>query len=191
MNLIDTKFINYIAILLFFVVSATPSMAQDNKNNKEAKVKPISRKVNSKEAIVAQLSGMTREDKNSLSTCPLHNKSMKLSDNYRADGSKFEPGDNYPFAYQLNYRRYCPVCTRVMSKEGADVVQEEAAEKTKGGVLKCKVHKKKLQSNPAYNPDDYETNPNKTEMPHARQYRFARYCKICSKVYKIQEKAAD
>ena len=76
---------------------------------------------NSKATTIAHVSGLTRDEKNKMFKCPIHHKHMNLSDNFRATGSDHSSGDNYPFAYQLNYRRYCNACTRVMKKEAVIV----------------------------------------------------------------------
>lgn len=173
--------------LLFFVATSTTIVAQKNgqKETKPKKVK-VAKNGNSAAAITVQLSGMTREEKNTMSRCPLHNKHMSLSDNYRADASDYTPGDDYPFAYQLNYRRYCPVCTKTMEKEAKNFEEEDRA--VNEGLQtfdRCPVHNSPLKGNPEQDKVDYEKNPS-SDMPHAKQYLFKYYCKTCTKVYKIQ-----
>lgn len=176
-------------LCLFFVASSTALVAQKAKDgNKEAKPQKVkvAKNGNSAAAITVQLSGMTREEKNTMSRCPLHNRHMSLSDNYRADASDYTPGDDYPFAYQLNYRRYCPVCTKVMEKEAKTFEEEDkAANEGLQSFERCPVHNSPLKGNPEQDKVDYEKNPS-SDMPHAKQYLFKYYCKTCTKVYKIQ-----
>lgn len=171
-------------LLLFFVATSTTVVAQ-KKETPPKKVK-VAKNGNSTAAITVQLSGMTREEKNTMSRCPLHNRHMSLSDNYRADASDYTPGDDYPFAYQLNYRRYCPVCTKVMEKEAKNFEEEDKA--VNEGLQtfeRCPVHNSPLKGNPEQDKVDYEKNPS-SDMPHAKQYLFKYYCKTCTKVHKIQ-----
>jgi|GEM_PF-2562022 len=172
--------------LLFGLLAFSHSgFAQKDKDAKPAKVKPAK---NSSAAIIVQLSEMNREEKNTMSHCPLHNKHMSLSDNYRADASDFRQSDEYPFAYQLNYRRYCKVCTKILDKEERGFEEEERlANSGKATFERCPVHNASLVSNPDYDKVDYEKNPS-TDAPHARQYLFKNYCKICTKVHKINLK---
>ncbi|BDS15298.1 hypothetical protein [Aureispira anguillae] len=158
------------------------------KKEKPAKAQ-TSKKRNSAAAIAVQLSSMTREEKNTMAHCPLHNKHMSLSDNYRADASDFRQSDDYPFAYQLNYRRYCHVCTKVLDKEvKAFDAEEKAANNADGATFeRCPVHNAALLKNSDYSKIDYEKSP-QTEIPHAKQYLFKNYCKTCTKIYKIQLK---
>lgn len=191
-------------LLAFLMLASSPAMAQKGKKEKKEKkekaekppkekkeksVKPAKMTSNgSNAAVMASLSGMSREEKNTLSRCPLHNKHMSLSDNYRADASDFTTAESYPFAYQLNYRRYCKVCTRIMSKEAKGELAEVQEKNNKSGATfqRCEIHNQPLKTNPNYDPLDMESSPNKAEMPHARQYNFRTYCKVCTKVYKIQ-----
>jgi len=172
-------------LLLFFVATSASVVAQKSGNNNTKKTK-VAKNGNSAAAITVQLSGMTREEKNTMSRCPLHNRRMSLSDNYRADASDYTPGDEYPFAYQLNYRRYCPVCTKVMEKE-AKSFEKEDEEVMEGAQSfeRCPVHNSPLKGNSEQNKVDYEKNPS-SDTPHAKQYLFKYYCKTCTKVFKIQ-----
>jgi len=175
-------------LLLFFAFNSTTLVAQGG-NKKEAKPKKVkaAKNGNSAAAITVQLSSMTREEKNTMSRCPLHNKHMNLSDNYRADASDYTPGDNYPFAYQLNYRRFCPVCTKVMEKEAKVFeAEDQAANEDSQTFDRCPVHNNPLKGNPDQDKVDYEKNPS-SDMPHAKQYLFKYYCKTCTKVYNIQK----
>ncbi|MDC0230815.1 hypothetical protein OAK19_02525 [Aureispira] len=92
------------------------------KLTKEKKAK-AAKDGNAKATNIAHVSGLNRDEKNKMVKCPIHNKHMVLSDNFLANGSEYTSGDNYPLAYQLNYRRYCNVCTRIMKKE--TVIVEE------------------------------------------------------------------
>ena len=187
MKSLNFRYIWLFAFLCLLTTSNTlwAQKGKDAKAPKDKKVKPAM-KGNSSAAIAVQLSGMTREEKNTMSHCPLHNKHMSLSDNYRADASDFRQSDDYPFAYQLNYRRYCNVCTKVLEKEEKGFQEEERrANKGKGTFERCPVHNVGLVSNPDYNKVDYEKSPS-ADMPHARQYLFKNYCKTCTKIHKIQ-----
>ncbi|BDS15296.1 hypothetical protein [Aureispira anguillae] len=176
----------WLLLLICFVTSSTTLIGQGNNNPEKPKKVRVAKNGNSAAAIAVQLSGMTREEKNTMSRCPLHNKHMSLSDNYRADASDYTPGDEYPFAYQLNYRRYCASCTRIMEKEAKNFEAEDrAANEGKQTFERCPVHNSSLKGNPDQDKVDYEKNPS-PDMPHAKQYLFKNYCKICTKVYKIQ-----
>lgn len=177
--------------LLALLLSTAPSWAQKEKNDKTEKEPQrvrVAKSGNSEAAIKVQLSSKTREEKNTMDRCPLHNKRMPLSDNYRADASDYTPGDDYPFAYQLNYRRYCTACTRVMDKE-AKTTEKEDQSNMKGEATfeRCEVHNAALKGNPDYDSKNAEESPAK-DMPHARQYKFKNYCKVCTKVHQIQNK---
>lgn len=170
------------------LLSTAPTWAQKAKPNKKKEPKrvKVTKSGNSPAAIKMQLSSKTREEKNTMDRCPLHNRRLPLSDNYRADASDYTPGDNYPFAYQLNYRRYCPVCTRIMDKE-AKAEEKEAKEQMKGEATfgRCPLHNVQLKGNPDYDSKNFEAQPDE-RMPHARQYRFKNYCKVCTKIHKIE-----
>lgn len=136
-------------------------------------------------ATIHKVSKMSREEKNTITECPLHNKGkeMLLSDNYRANASDYTTCYEYPFAYQLNYRRYCRVCTKIMSKESG----ESMPVISKGTFERCSIHNTGLKSNPDYDKTMYERNPN-SDTPHAKQYWFKYYCKTCTKIVKAQGK---
>lgn len=180
---------NYL-LLLILVGLLLPSLSIAQKKGISAKkpkssttttVKPA-KKENKKIMLTAQLDKMSREERNTLSKCPLHQKQMFLSDNFEADASNSTPSVSSPFAYQLNYRRYCNACTRIQKKE------TKVSSKTKevSNDKHCSVHKTTLVANPDYNRTDFEKKPFE-EMPHAKQYRLKNYCKVCTKVYKIQK----
>ncbi|MGH1335079.1 MAG: hypothetical protein ACRBFS_03050 [Aureispira sp.] len=173
-------------VFMTLLVNTNQAWAQKEKKQKEPKKVKVAKGGNSTAAIMVQLSSTTREEKNTMDRCPLHNKRMSLSDNYRADASDYTPGDEYPFAYQLNYRRYCAVCTRVMTKEAKSFEEEDKAE-NKGDVTfeRCELHGTPLKGNTDQNKTDFEKNPS-ADMPHAKQYLFKTYCKVCTKVHKIQ-----
>lgn len=183
----NVKQLPYLLILMILFVHVNQSWAQKGKKQKEPKKVKVAKGGNSTAAIMVQLSSTTREEKNTMNRCPLHKRRMGLSDNYRADASDYTPGDNYPFAYQLNYRRYCRVCTRIMTKEAKNFEKEDK-EANKGSVTfeRCELHATPLKGNPDQDKTDYEKNPS-ADMPHAKQYLFKYYCKVCTKVYKIQK----
>jgi hypothetical protein len=138
-------------------------------------------------ATVNRVSKMSREEKNTMNECPLHNsnKEMPLSDNYRANASDYTTCYEYPFAYQLNYRRYCRTCTRIMAKEyGSQMPKISRA--SAATFERCSVHNVQLKGNPDYDRIQYERNP-AAETPHAKQYLFKYYCKSCTKIVKAQE----
>lgn len=151
------------------------------KTSTQTKVKPAA-KENKKALLTAQLDKMSRDERNTLSKCPLHQKQMFLSDNFEADASSSAPSVSSPFAYQLNYRRYCSACTRIQKKETK--VSAKTDDITDSN--HCSVHKVALVENPDYDRTNFEKKPF-GEMPHAKQYRLKNYCKVCTKVYKIQK----
>ena len=136
-------------------------------------------------AMINRVSKMSREEKNTMNECPLHNtsKEMPLSDNYRANASDYTTCYEYPFAYQLNYRRYCRTCTRIMAKEYGSQMPKIPRTAT---FERCPVHNVQLKGNPEYDQIQYERNP-ESETPHAKQYLFKYYCKSCTKIVKAQE----
>jgi len=135
---------------------------------------------------VYRVSKLSREEKNTMASCPLHNTSreMPLSDNYRANASDYTTCYEYPFAYQLNYRRYCKVCTRIMSKESN--TQLPRISRSSATFQRCEVHNTPLKGNPDYSRVQYEREP-AGGSPHARQYLYKYFCKTCTKVVKQQE----
>lgn len=168
----------HIKIITFTLITffALKSNAQEEAKAKAAK------DGNSAATIAAQVSSLNREEKNAMIRCPLHNKHMSISDNYRANASDYTESDNYPFAYQLNYRRYCTKCTKIMQREAHifDVEPGMIAEK-------CILHNQILKNNSDWDKFEKEENPS-VEMPHAKQYLQQYYCTVCTKVYKIQNK---
>lgn len=133
---------------------------------------------------VHRVSKMSREEKNTMNECPLHNGNheMPLSDNYRANASDYTTCYEYPFAYQLNYRRYCKACTRIMSKESGTQMPKIA----RSTFERCPVHNAQLKGNPDYDRIQYEREP-ESATPHAKQYLFKYYCKSCTKIVRLQE----
>jgi hypothetical protein len=122
-----SKYILFCMFTLIYLMAGSTyvysqSEEDSTKTAKEKKAK-VAKDGNAKATIAAHVSGLNRDEKNKMIRCPIHHKHMGLSDNFRANGSDHSPGDNYPFAYQLNYRRYCNVCTRIMKKE-AVIVEE-------------------------------------------------------------------
>lgn len=193
MKVSNFKYMWCLCFMLFFSVAvfAQKDNGKKEKAPKEKKEKKaVSRGPSSAAAVAVQLSGMSREEKNTMSRCPLHDKHMNLSDNYRADASDYTTAEEYPFAYQLNYRRYCTVCTKVMDKDAKQYADKVKDRNGKGATFeRCALHNTQLNNNPDFDPVNTEKNPNKEEMPHARQYNFSTYCKVCTKVHRIQEKA--
>lgn len=182
---------NYL-ILLFLVGLLLPNdlTAQKKGNNtkkttttSKTKVKPAP-KENKQTVIISQLDKMSRDEKNTLSKCPLHRKQMSISDNFEADVSSNPPVVNYPFAYQLNYRRYCDACTRIQ-KRAVRLDKKQGNTESFSDSDHCAVHKTTLANNPDYNKNDH-AHKTIAEMPHAKQYRLKKYCKVCTKIYKIQ-----
>lgn len=167
-----------IFFLLFFAlfVNAFTTLAQDEPKTQEPETY---------EAAVYRISKMTREEKNTMMECPLHGrgKEMPMSDNYRANASDYTTCYEYPFAYQLNYRRYCKICTKIMAKEAG----EDAPVISKSTFERCGMHNASLKGNPDYTGSGYEKHPS-PETPHAQQYKFKNYCPICTKVVKSQSK---
>lgn len=129
-----------------------------------------------------KIGSLSREEKNEMITCPLHHKHMSISDNFRAGASDFTESDHYPFAYQLNYRRYCSKCTKIMQKEAHifDIEPGMVAEK-------CILHNKLLKLNPDWQKYENDNKP-AYSTPHAKQYLHQYYCPICTKVHKIENK---
>jgi hypothetical protein len=180
----------WLCSIILLMAGSSPLMSQDDNSGKPAKEKKAkaAKNGNSSATIVAQVSGMNREEKNTMSVCPIHSKHMSLSDNYRANASDYTAGDEYPFAYQLNYRRYCKKCTKIMSKEAEFFdAQDKSVNRGKSTFERCELHNEPLMGNTDQDKIDYEKNPS-TDMPHAKQYLFRLYCKTCTKVFKIQDK---
>ncbi|MBL4648107.1 MAG: hypothetical protein JKY03_00120 [Aureispira sp.] len=134
---------------------------------------------------VRRVSKMSREERNTIIECPLHynKKEMPLSDNYRANASDYTTSYEYPFAYQLNYRRYCRICTKIMSKDSG----LKMPILPKGSFERCAAHNAPLKGNPDYDNTMYEKRPN-GNTPHARQYLFKYYCNTCTKIVKAETK---
>ncbi len=171
-------------------------MASTNAPNEELVEKKVERKLTKREKsilaaqhywkMVDATKNKPREEKNTMSICPLHGngtKEMILSDNYRAGASDYTTCDEYPFAYQLNYRRYCKVCTKIMAKEAG----ENMPSMQMATFDRCELHNSPLKGNPDYNGMNMDKNtaPN---APHARQYNFRTYCRICTKIEKYNSK---
>jgi uncharacterized Zn finger protein (UPF0148 family) len=141
--------------------------------------------------LLAQLS---REEKNTMTTCPLHSKRMNLSENYRANASDFRQSEDYPFAYQLNYRRFCPICTKTLSKEEARFNKQDRSVGGKATFERCEVHNEYMKTNAEFSSVNSTSDRNREkDIIHAKQYRGRLYCKSCSKIYSIRakDKAAE
>ena len=134
-----------------------------------------------------ELDKLSREEKNTMTRCPLHNKHMNLSDNYRANASDFQQSQNYPFAYQLQYRRYCTSCTKLLTVEYNRYQRENRRNADKPTFERCEPHSEGLFVNGDYEPTGYMDKPN-VGIPHAKQYKNKFYCKTCTKLYKQVEK---
>jgi len=163
-------------LLVFFMASALMAQGDDDKQKPKEEAENVGFTVN-------EIMKMTREEKNTMSVCPWHAKPMPLSDNYRENASDYTTCLGYPFAYQLNYRRYCKVCTKIMAKESGD----DMPVISKATFERCPAHNSPLKGNPDRDLVFYEKNPS-SEMPHAKQYLFKNYCRICTKVYKAKNK---
>ncbi len=166
--------------LICLLTAIAPLMAQ---GDEEGDKKKTGKKENAPTYTIAQILKMTREEKNTMSQCPWHNKAMSLSDNYRENASDYTTCYGYPFAYQLNYRRYCKVCTKIMAKESGGPMPVIS----KATFERCSAHNSPLKGNPDRDVVNYEKNPS-SSTPHAKQYFFKNYCKICTKVYRQQNK---
>ncbi len=192
------KMYQIFALLLCFLLCGVDSFAQKPKE-KDPKTtgkttKPKTKKelaaikAANEEAKLAGINEMSREEKNTLVVCPVHRKRMSLSDNYRANASDFSLSEGHPFAKQLNYRRCCDKCTKVMIKEEREALKAQK-QKDKGATFqRCEVHNVPLELSGDYSATSYEKFPD-TEMPHAKQYKFKTYCKTCTKLHEQKNKA--
>lgn len=114
---------------------------------------------------------------------------MSLSDNYRANASDFRQSADYPFAYQLNYRRYCKICTRILTKEVKSFAKQESSRGNRATMDRCDIHNEFMKTNPEFSSVNSVSDSDRANaMPNAKQYRGRLYCKTCSKVYSIREK---
>jgi len=168
----NTSFLkNILALILGFFTLQTVSAQQPNK-----------------EAI----GGLSREEKNTMTNCPLHQKRMGLSDNYRANASDFRQSEDYPFAYQLNYRRFCGNCTKALEKEEKAFKKEEASGGNKATMERCAIHSEFMKTNPEFSSvNSVKDKDREKDILHAKQYKGRLYCKTCSKVYSIRNKAKE
>lgn len=211
------KFITMLLCATVFVLTATTSYAQKDKNNKTSTTKTDTKtngkgngkpdpkatgktdpKANGKtdskatakanaDARLASINGLSRDEKNTMTKCPLHGSHMPLSDNYRANASDFSESEGHPFAKQLNYRRYCPKCTNVLIKEERAARKREQEMRCSETFGRCGIHNVQLTCNPDYSPMDYEKVPNQ-EFPSAQQYKFKYQCKTCTKLHEKAQK---
>jgi len=152
---------------------------------KEARVAAKENNIGNNSAVANSISQLSREEKNTMKVCPLYGTRMKLNDNYRANASDFRQCDEYPFAKQLSYRRYCPVCTRKLEQEEKRFEKEEKRNANQATFSRCEVYNKPLFINGDHSSLNYEKDPD-PECPHAKQYLFKEYCKTCTKVYKAK-----
>ena len=199
--------------LFLFIANCNTIYAQKKdapKKDKPQKTKTVKpSKKNTTSATTARVSGMTRDDKNDLTHCPVTGKRMSLSDNYKANGQDISGTDEFPMAYQLGYRRYCKVCTRKLKKEqkkGTFSLETGGTETSTSGSTSssttttnstsqndekhCQVYDTVLLKNPKFDPNKEvsEINP---ETPNAKQYCKQKYCKTCTKIYNIQAKTNE
>ncbi|MCP4442559.1 MAG: hypothetical protein GY810_26935 [Aureispira sp.] len=163
---------------------------KDKEAKKLAKQQAKANGTGGNSALASGVASLSREEKNTMKVCPLHNKHMPLSDNYRANASDFRQSEEYPFAYQLNYRRYCKTCTSTLEKEEKAFEKEEKRNANKGSFARCEVHNQTMKINGDHSSLNYERNP-ASDIPHAKQYLFKEYCKTCTKIYKINNDGAE
>jgi hypothetical protein len=136
-----------------------------------------------------QISAMSREEKNMLTHCPVTGKYMSYSDNYKANVANEEVNKKFPFAYQFGYRRYCKVCTRRLKKEqkkGYSEIKKSNEGTDSNDRTHCEIYGSKLLKNRNYYPRKSveDINP---KTPNAKQYCKKRYCRTCTKIYKIEK----
>jgi hypothetical protein len=135
-------------------------------------------------------SGLTREEKNTMTVCPQHGKRMSLSDNYRANASDYHESDGYPFARQLNYRRACDHCTKAMTREEKIAKKKTQLHKGEATFERCPLHNESLIISENYHALDYEKYPS-ADTPNAKAYKFKTYCPTCSKLHDKAAKAKE
>lgn len=186
-------------LLLFTLLIATQTVTAQKKgtskqSNKTEKAKSVKvGKRSSAAAIEAQLSGMTRADKNKMTHSPLTGKRMRLNKNYQADAEEQDGVEEFPFAAQLGYRRYCEVATRRYEraqKKNTKVTSDKGAIKnstSSNEQTHCQIYGNVLLKNPDYDPSK-EIKQVDPETPNAKQYGQKNYCKACTKIYKIRQK---
>ena len=150
---------------------------------------PSFSKLKAQDAKKQAIANLSREEKNTMAKCPLHNKKMKLSDNYRANASDFRRSDDYPFAYQLNYRRYCPVCTKTLNKEEKFFTKQERSRGGKATMERCAIHNQFMKTNPEFSSvNSVSDRKREQDIINAKQYKSRYYCKTCSKIHSIRYK---
>lgn len=193
---------NLSLIGLFCLFCAMPTYAQKGKDGKKDKTKKetkdpkdkgkdgASTKADANAAKYAVLDQLTREEKNTMTDCPLHGGHMSLSDNYRANATDFRQSGAYPFAYQLNYRRSCKKCTNTLVQEEKALERETKRNANASSFERCALHNETLLKNGEESSMNYSRETDK-DAPHAQQYKFKFYCKTCTKIYKINNKDAD
>lgn len=190
-------------LAVFFVAMPNDAIAQ-KKNNKQKTSAPSNNKKSTdksgdkktpKAEKVAETtgndySGLTREEKNTMTVCPEHGKRMSLSDNYRANASDAHESGGHPFAKQLNYRRACTACTKAMIKEEKEAKKKQNPNAGKATFERCIVHNQTLYISQEYSAMNYEKFPDEN-TPNAQQYKFKTYCKSCTKALDKVQKADD
>lgn len=162
----------YLSVLFLFLFCISSSLeAQDTDPKKAA------------------IAALSRDEKNAMKQCPLHKKHMSLSDNFLSTATDEENTQNYPFAYQLHYRRHCPVCTKIMDKAAKSSANAAKKAGNKPTNEKCTVHNQPLYTNPEYNSVSAVKDKDRRKTAvNAKQYKGRVYCKTCSKVLDIYEK---
>lgn len=138
--------------LLLCIGLISPTFAQKGKNTsketgKEKKEPKDKESTNSKAAKYSVLDQLTREEKNTMVKCPLHGSHMPLSDNYSASAGDSHQSGAYPFAYQLNYRRFCKKCTRAFTKEKKASEREAKRSASVTSLERCTVYDEILLKN--------------------------------------------
>ena len=166
---------------------AQPNNKKDTKTSKEQPSKDKAPKAKVAANTGNDYSGLTREEKNTMTVCPEHGKRMSLSDNYRANASDAHESGGHPFAKQLNYRRACTACTKAMVKEEQAAKKKQNPKAGQPTFDKCVVHNKTLFISEDYHAISYEKFPDEN-TPNAKQYKFKTYCKACTKALEKEQK---
>lgn len=168
----------------------TGNTAASDKGKDDKKNQPASAKSNNavSDKILAKLETMTREEKNTMTTCPMHGLHMELSDNYRANASDYRQSAEYPFAYQLNYRRHCKKCTQALEAEDKAIAKADRRDANEPTFERCTAHNETMFVNGEHRPIDFEKEPS-SETPFAQAYGFKYYCKTCNKLHKAAQKS--
>ena len=159
--------LSVLACILLILLSFSELQAQDRDPKRDA------------------IANLTREEKNTMTVCPLYGTKMKLNENYRANASDFRDCYDYPFAKQLHYRRYCPKCTNVLHKEEKRFKKEERAGGGKATMERCELYGDFMKTNPDFSSVNSVPDSDRDEdMINAKQYQGRYYCETCSKLYR-------